>query len=450
MAEPVRLLMVVAEAEGGSLTASWSGGPELELERAESLDEALEKCDKQEIDVVLLALDLPGADGLAAVRGLCGLANPPAVIALSDSPADPRAVEALKLGAFSCLGRPLPPEALLEIARRASRQRLLQQENEALRRLASRPTNLGPIIAESVAMKRVVAQMEQVAGSTASVLIQGETGAGKGLVARLIHGASPRRSQPFMHVNCAALQETLLESELFGHERGAFTGAVAAKPGLFEVADRGTLFLDEIAETDPAMQAKLLQVLDSGEFRRVGGTRLRRSDVRILAATQRRLKVEVREGRFRQDLFFRLNVVALTVPALRERRDDIPALVEHYLGRYRAPGRPPKKIARRAVALLMEYHWPGNVRELANVLESACLLAPGETILPEDLPPSLQPVTSFESRAIEVPLPLIELEKLHIARALEYTDGNKAAAARLLGIDVKTLGRKVESYNIEL
>jgi len=287
-----------------------------------------------------------------------------------------------------------------------------------------------------------------VAASNAPVLISGETGTGKGLIARAIHQSSPRAEHPFLVINCSAFQDQLLESELFGHEKGAFTGAVSAKAGLFEVADGGTLFLDEVAEMSPAMQAKLLQVLDTGELRRVGGTRLWQVDTRIFAATNRDLEKEVRGGHFREDLFFRLNVVSLLVPPLRERREDIPRLVEHFLVRYQLPGQPKLTIAPAALALLVGYAWPGNVRELANTVERLVLLAPGPVITPEDLPANIRPSAEPPPRQEDTPLPLTEVERLSIMRALKYTQGKKAPAARLLGIDVKTLTHKIRIYNI--
>ena len=371
----------------------------------------------------------------------------PEVVILTASPSPDEAVAAVKLGAFHYLGKPADPEALLRVAERAASTSHLRRENSALKRIVSQQEGTNRLIAKS---PKMAAGIERIAASPASVLIHGETGSGKGLVARVIHDGSDRADRPFVHVNCGALQEQLLESELFGYEKGAFTGASGTKPGLFEVAHHGTLFLDEIGELTPAMQAKLLQVLDSGELRRVGGTRLHKVDTRVLAATNKSLKQEVRDGNFRQDLYFRLNVVHIEVPALRDRREDIAGLVTEFLKRYRIMGEPPKTISRRALSLLMQYHWPGNVRELANTIESVCLLSSTDTILPDDLPPALQPSVSFESRAIDIPLPLTEMERLHIVRCLDYTAGKKAPAARLLGIDVKTLSNKIKSYGIEI
>jgi len=306
------------------------------------------------------------------------------------------------------------------------------------------------ILGVSRSMKDLVERARRVAEGSASVLILGETGTGKSLIARTIHESSPRRSKPFVVVNCAALTDQLLESELFGHEKGSFTGATKAKPGLFEVADGGTLFLDEVGEMSAAMQAKLLTVLDTGELRRVGGTRVRKVDTRIVAATNKDLDQEVQEDRFREDLLFRLNVVTLTVPPLRERPEDLRLLVEHFLDRFHPPGRSPLEIAPDAMRLLLQHAWPGNVREVANTVEGLVLLAPGPVIRADDLPPGIRPAIVREPEEDEPPPPMTEIERQHIQRTLRYTEGKKAPAARLLGIDVKTLNNKIKAYDIEL
>ncbi len=448
MSDKSAVLIVEAESGGGAREALCDG--DFQIATALTWEEGRRRLKSDQFDLLMLDLAQTGGAGLEAIVEARRGESPPEVVVLTASPSPEEAVEAVKLGAFHYLGKPTDPEALRRIGERAASTSMLERENSALKRIVSQQDTPTRLIAESPAMAAVLARIERVASSPASVLIHGETGSGKGLVARVLHQRSDRADRPFVHVNCGALQEQLLESELFGHEKGAFTGASGTKPGLFEVAHRGTLFLDEIGELTAAMQAKLLQVLDSGELRRVGGTRLHRVDSRVLAATNKSLKHEVREGRFRQDLYFRLNVVHLEVPALRDRSEDIPDLVDEFLRRFRLTGEPPRRISRRALALLMQYHWPGNVRELANTIESVCLLSAGDTILPDDLPPALQPSVTFESRAIDIPLPLSEMERLHIVRALDYTGGKKAPAARLLGIDVKTLSNKIKSYQIEI
>ena len=442
--------VLIVEADSGDGAREALGEGDFQIVTARTWEEGRRRLKTDQFDLLLLDLALAGSAGLEAVTEALGGDYAPEVVVLTASPSPEEAVAAVKLGAFQYLAKPVDPEALRRVGERAANTSRLARENSALKRIVSQQDDTTRLIARSPKMAAVLERIERVAASPASVLIHGETGSGKGLVARVIHAGSDRSERPLVHVNCGALQEQLLESELFGYEKGAFTGASGTKPGLFEVAHHGTLFLDEIGELTAAMQAKLLQVLDSGELRRVGGTRMHKVDSRVLAATNKSLKQEVREGRFRQDLYFRLNVVHVEVPPLRERQEDIPGLVAEFLKRYRVMGRPPKQISRRALSLLMQYHWPGNVRELANTIESVCLLAPGETILPDDLPPPLQPTVIFESRSIDIPLPLTEMERLHIVRALDYTDGKKAPAARLLGIDVKTLSNKVKSYGIEI
>ncbi len=336
---------------------------------------------------------------------------------------------------------------------KASDLRVVVQEAKARgkRRGPSVRTASGqPFVVRSSPMIDLMEIVDRVAAGSASILIQGETGTGKTLIAREIHAASPRSGQRFVAINCSAFQDQLLESEVFGHEKGSFTGAVAAKQGLFEIAHRGTLFLDEVGDMSAAMQAKLLQVLDDGELRRVGGTKTRKVDVRVVAASNKDLQREVKARRFREDLLFRLNVIHLKVPRLAERREDIPALIAHFLERFRLPGRPRKRISPGATQLLMAYSWPGNVRELANTVEGLTLLAPGDEIRGDDLPPNLRPAAPLKLGDSESPLPMSEIERLHIIRTLRYTEGKKAPAARLLRIDVKTLSNKIKNYRIQL
>jgi len=294
-------------------------------------------------------------------------------------------------------------------------------------------------------MLAVLRTVERIAGSEANILIEGESGTGKGLIAQAIHQQSPRARGPFLAINCSGFQDQLLESELFGHERGAFTGATGLKQGLFEVADQGTLFLDEVAEMSPAMQAKLLQVLDSREFRRVGGTRVHRADVRIVAATNKPMADEVKAGRVREDLYYRLNVVSLTLPPLRERKEDIPLLIEHFLKQL-GTTHTRKTLSPEALQFLVNYTWPGNVRELANTVERLLILTQGEVVGPDDLPANIGhpggPARGANS--------LAEMERLHLIRVLKETGGKKMRAARLLGIDIKTLNQKIKRYNIPL
>jgi DNA-binding NtrC family response regulator len=420
---------------------------------AATAEEGLEVAKGRNFDVVLLDLHLPGMSGIEMLNSLRDLPQPPETVVLTGRPDLDTAVEAIKLGAYDYLSKPFDAFKLLSTLKNAAAKYRLNRENAALKHTVSRhlPSPGGLVIADSPGMKKVLRVIEKIAPSDASVLIQGETGAGKGLVAKLIHSRSMRSQEPNLHINCSALNDTLLESELFGHEKGSFTGAAMAKPGLFEVADGGTLFLDEVAEMSAAMQAKLLQVLDNGELRRVGGTSFVNVDVRIISATNKDLEREIAEGRFRRDLLFRLNVVNLKLPPLRKRREDIPALVQMYLDRYRLPGEPVKTMTEAAMARLCGYSWPGNVRELANVIEGLVLLAQDSKIDLADLPAALSPsgVTELEAAETE-PLPLAEVTKHHLIRTLRYTAGKKAPAARLLGIDVKTLYSKIKAYDIDV
>ncbi len=416
-------------------------------------EEGLRVVKRRRFDVVLLDLHLPGMQGLEVLERLRELPQAPEVVVLTGHPDLDTAVQAIKTGACDYLSKPFDAFKLTATLRNAATRYRLRREVVALKHTASKnyTQSGGTVIAESPAMKGILGIVDRVAPSDASILIRGETGAGKGLVAKLIHGRSSRSHEPQLHINCGALNDTLLESELFGHEKGSFTGAASAKPGLFEVADGGTLFLDEVAETSPAMQAKLLQVLDSGELRRVGGTSFLKVDVRVISATNKDLQREIAEGRFRRDLFFRLNVVGIDLPPLRERREDIPGLIQLYLDRYRLPGETTKTPTEAAVRALCNYSWPGNVRELANVIEGIVLLAPGERLDESDIPQNILSAQDNEPRPLsDEPASLAQIQAGHVLRTLRYTGGIKAHAARLLGIDVKTLGSKIKKYGIAL
>lgn len=360
------------------------------------------------------------------------------------------AVEAMKVGAFDYVLKPFNLETMLPILNRALEVRRLRMENVRLRQYVERLTYESPryqIVGSSLPIQRVVQLIEKVAPTDATVLIRGASGTGKELVARAIHFNSMRRDRPLVTINCAALQETLIESEIFGHERGAFTGADKAKSGLIEVAEGGTLFIDEVAEMAPGLQAKLLRLLEDGHFRRVGSTKESHADVRIIAATNKPLEEEQKAGRFREDLFYRLNVISIMLPPLRERRSDIPALVEHFL-HTRQISKLPNQMHADAMQVLLNYDWPGNIRELANVLERAQILAEDNVITPDDLPETLfmaapAPVASAD------PLNLAETERRTVQAALQKSHGNKVHAARALGISRRALYRLIEKYRLE-
>jgi DNA-binding NtrC family response regulator len=436
---PTRLLMERELPRAGCAVLSVPSG-----------EEALEQLRARDFDVVLLDLKMPGIGGMETLRRIRDSGTSAEVVVLTGHPDVHSAIEAMRLGAYDYLTKPFKLAEVEEVLRRAAERKRLQQENTALRRMVAQREPAPLLIGQAPAMAAVLQTVERIAPSDANVLLEGESGTGKGLVARAIHRQSRRAAGPFLVINCSGFQEPLLESELFGHERGAFTGASSAKQGLFEVADRGTLFLDEVGEMSPAMQAKLLQVLDTRELRRVGGTRVHRVDVRIVAATNKELAREVRAGRFREDLYYRLNVVGVRLPPLRERREDIPLLVEHFLRQFQVTARRAKTVSPEALELLAAFAWPGNVRELANTIERLVILAEGDVIGPEDLPPNIRSPQGSPPGPSAGPGSLAEMERLHIARVLAETGGKKMRAARLLGIDLKTLNHKIKLYGISV
>jgi DNA-binding NtrC family response regulator len=405
-----------------------------------------------EFDLLLSDLMMPGTDGIQLLRQALEIDPALVGIIMTGQGSIPTAVEAMKVGAFDYLLKPFRLRQVLPVLARALEVRRLRAENVRLRRVLERLTYESPryhIVGDSPAVRAVVRLIEKVAPTDATVLIRGESGTGKELVARAVHGNSRRHDRPLVTVNCATLQEHLLESELFGHEKGAFTGAERAKPGLFEVAEGGTLFVDEVAEMTPALQAKLLRVLEDGHYRRVGDTRERTADVRVVAATNKPLEDEIKAGRFRDDLFHRLNVLAVTLPPLRERREDIPLLTDHLL-RTRPLGPTPFAVDPAALDVLCRYDWPGNVRELANVLERAQILAEGDTITSDDLPDNLTATVkpAANSGAPEGPDALEGVERRHVAEVLRKAGGNKVQAAKALGISRRTLYRLIEKYGL--
>ncbi|MBD0325804.1 MAG: sigma-54-dependent Fis family transcriptional regulator [Pyrinomonadaceae bacterium] len=411
-------------------------------------------------DVVLLDIQMPGLSGLEALRVIRQMEDAPEVIMLTADTSLATGIEAMRLGAYDYLTKPASLDEMEAVIRKAHEKRRLVRQNAGLR-AAVRETALtddesGPIpVYKSAAMSNVVAQAETAARVDSTLLITGESGTGKDVLVRYIHGRSTRREMPIIRVNCGALPDTLFESEFFGHERGAFTGASNLKRGLIEAADGATLFLDEVGETPHAMQVKLLHFLEEGRFRRVGSTRDQSADVRVIAATNRNLQQDVQDGRFRADLFYRLNVVSLHIPPLRERAEDIPALLEHFLVLYRQRfNRPALSLSTEACRQLESYDWPGNVRELRNCLERAAALATTDIIEAAQVLPAGE--TGWEikdnSAAQEAstqpaaPATLEELERQHILRVLDETNGNRERAAAVLGISARTLYRKLREY----
>ncbi|MFN0059795.1 MAG: sigma-54-dependent transcriptional regulator [Planctomycetota bacterium] len=392
--------------------------------------------------VVLLDLKLPDADGEQLLAQLLAFDERPQVIVLTAHGSVDVAVRAMKAGAVDFLEKPCRLAELLLAVERAAERAALEFENRALKhvldRTVARSLNLSVDASPSVLTR----ELEKIAASELPALILGETGAGKEVTARLLHQKSPRAGGPFVVVDCAALQPALIESELFGHERGAFTGAQAARVGLVEVARGGTVFLDEIGELEAGLQAKLLRLLEAGEFRRVGASKYQRAEARFIAATHRDLAAQVREGRFREDLYFRLNVLTIKVPSLRERAHEIAPLAESFLRASDSRGR--LKFAPETLARLARYDWPGNVRELRNVIERLAVLAEGPIIEPTDLPPEIrraaEPAPDSSDTRLE------SIEQRHILQVLEQTGGNKTRAAELLDISPTTLYAKLKRY----
>jgi DNA-binding NtrC family response regulator len=451
MSEPRgRLLIVDDEAELTQALCESLGERGFVAVGATSGPEGLKLLEKEHFDLLLCDLMMPGMDGLQTLRAALELDPGIVGIIMTGQGSIPTAVEAMRLGAFDYVLKPFELRNLLPILERALETRRLRTENVRLRHYVERLTFESPryrLIGSSPAMKRVMQLIEKVAPTDATVLIRGASGTGKELAARAVHFNSPRRDRPLVTINCAALQETLLESELFGHEKGAFTGAVQTKPGLFEVAEGGSLFIDEVAEMSPAVQAKLLRVLEDGHFRRVGGVREYRANVRILVATNKPLEEEQKAGRFREDLFYRLNVVCIEMPPLRERREDIPEIVEHFLST-RQIGPVRFRVHPDAMEALVRYDWPGNVRELANVLERAQILAENHLITLNDLPEAVRSPGSRSAAGVGT-FNLADLEKRTVAAALAQARGNKLQAARLLGVSRRALYRLIAKYGLE-
>ncbi len=410
--------------------------------------EALEAVERERPDLVVSDLRMPGLDGLAFVERVKRAHPEVSVVLLTGYASVDSAVEAMRRGASDYLAKPFAPDELLLRVERALAWTQLTEENRYLRERVERGEPYGQIVGQSAALAEVMRLVDKVAATDARVLLTGESGTGKELIARTIQRRSPRRDAPFFAVNCGALTESLLESELFGHERGAFTGAVATKKGIFEVAGAGTLLLDEIGETSPAFQTKLLRVVDQGEFLRVGGTRPLKVAVRLIAASNRDLRKAIAAGHFREDLFYRLSVVQIDIPPLRERPEDIPLLAVHFLAVYSAQI---KKKARGihpdAMLALSRYGWPGNIRELENVIERAVIMMEdGEEISPDHLPVEL--LEGLDGRAAEPMEEVRDAERQLILRTLRECGWNRSQAAIKLGIGRRTLYDKLARLGI--
>jgi len=415
---------------------------------ASSGSECLRLAESQSFDLAVVDLRMPDVNGLEVTRRLSALQPGAPVIILTAFATIDTAIEAIRQGASDYLSKPFRMEQLILVVRRILESRRLARENLQYRHELQDRFGVQNLVGQSPAMVEVYKLVARVAGLDTTVLIQGETGTGKELVARAIHHASPRADGPFVVVDCSALAETLVDSELFGHERGAFTGAWSARRGLFETAAGGTCLLDEVGELSAALQAKLLRALQEQTIRRVGGNDWISVDVGMIAASNRDLKKRVEEGSFREDLYYRLNVVSIGVPPLRERLADVPLLAQHFVDKYaRLTRKPARGLAREALDVLGAYHWPGNVRELENAIERAVALSTSELLMPEDLPPQ----SRHERAPLVLPAPqmtLDEVRRWYIGKVLEEVGGNKVQAAERLGIDRATLYRMLRRWAV--
>jgi DNA-binding NtrC family response regulator len=405
--------------------------------------EAINLIQKKLYDVVLLDVKMPRVGGLEVLQFIQENSPSSQVIILSQYADVKLAVESTKLGAYEVLGKPYDIDQVEQTIARAIERKKLAIDNKLLKRELSEKAGSFEIVGKSESLRKVLEFTQRAAESDSIVLIQGASGTGKELIAHMIHEHSPRKGHPFVPVNCSSIPDTLLESELFGHEKGAFTNAYAAKPGLAEVANGGTLFLDEVGDISPIIQPKLLRFLETGNFRRVGGTNELQANVRVISASNKNLQEEARAGRFREDLLYRLNVITIMLPTLSERREDIPELVEFFL-KQKSRTKEPKKLSPEAVTALKNYSWPGNIRELEHVVERAIILSSGNVILPEDLHLAAAPVDDTAPSSLS----LDDQEKAHIQKVLKMFEGNRKQTAEALGISQKTLYTKIKDYGL--
>ena len=401
-------------------------------------------------NLVLTDLRMPRLDGIRLLKALKDRVSTLTVIVMSAYATIESAVEATKEGAYGYLMKPIREDALLHLIQRALEEQRLQRENELLRKELEKGYRFHDLIGKSPKMRELFRLLGGVAESESTILLQGESGTGKELVARAIHSMSPRKDAPFVALNCGGMTETLLESELFGHVRGAFTGAVVDKKGLFQAAHSGTLFLDEIGATPPSMQVNLLRALEEGEVRPAGGTLPIKINVRFITATNRDLEEALRAGTFRSDLFYRLNVIAIRLPPLRERMEDIPLLVDHFLAKANASlKKRVREVSREAMVCLLNYPWPGNVRELEKAIERAVLLGGSDIVMPGHLPPRILGQADPQPASLKGRVTLADLEKAHVLSILHENGWNQTKAAQELGVSRTTLWRKMKAYHLQ-
>jgi two-component system response regulator HydG len=446
------ILVVDDEASHRQMIEAVLSAEGYEISQADDGSSAIAAIEKKFYDLLIMDVRMQEVGGIEALQEIKKISPAIPIIIMTAYASVGTAVDALKSGAYDYLTKPLDIEELKILVAKALHHQELEKENVYLKERLDDRFDFSNIIGRSPAMGQLFETMSMVAPSEATVLIVGESGTGKELIANAVHQNSPRKEKPLIKVNCAALPETLLESELFGHEKGAFTGAIARKQGRFQLSHKSSIFLDEIAEMAPATQAKILRVLQEREFELLGSSQTIKVDTRIIAATNRNLEEEIQAGRFREDLYYRLNVVTVDVPPIRQRREDIPLLADFFLKQYAEKNRRLiKGFTPRATDLLMRYDWPGNVRELENIIERAVIMARGEVITPLEFPNDLQKLDE-ELKTSHIDLSpgrsLKEVEKDMILRTLEETGGNRTHAARILGISRRTLQLKLKEYGI--
>ena len=446
-------ILVVEDEEGmREFLKILLGKEHYQVVACEAGDEAIRRFKDENFHAVITDIKMPGMDGIEVLSAIKGIDPVVPVIIMTGHASMETAIDAVNKGAFAYLLKQARNEEIKQLVKKAIEIRTLRRENRFLKQELRKNHSQRPIIGKSEKIRQVFALVDKVAQTDSTILIFGESGTGKELIAREIHYKSSRSDGQFVSINCGALPETLLESELFGHVRGSFTGAVKDKEGLFAVARGGTFFLDEVGETSPAIQVKLLRVLQEREIIPVGGIKPIKVDVRLIAATNADLEEDVEAGKFRADLFYRLNVIPIRIPPLRERKDDIPLLVEHFLNLYCGRSdRPAKSVSPEAFEVLMRYAWPGNVRELENVLERAVILQDGRVITPDDVPEKLRSSMTQKRGAVVAAsnLTLDELEKEYMLKVLDETGWHKKKAATILGINASTLYRKLQRYGYD-
>lgn len=450
MSKKVKILIVDDEAVMRDTMSDWLLEKGFNVVSVISGMEAIEKVKTGSFNIAFVDMKMPGLDGLEVLRAMKRIDPETAVVIMTAYATIETAIEAMKEGAYEYMIKPFSLDVVELIVKKIVKYQELVAENILLRKRLEEKVHLKNIIGKSPQMKEVLELVDSIAETNSTVLIQGASGTGKEVIARAIHLKSLRREMPFIAANCAAIPRELLESELFGHEKGAYTGATYTKKGRFEQADGGTLFLDEVGEMSLSAQVHLLRVLQEKEFRKVGGTELIKVDARIISSSNKDLEQAVKEGRFREDLFYRLNVIAIYLPKLNERKDDIPLLVDHLLTKYGLEsGRGKKTMSPEAMALMMKHAWPGNVRELENVIERAVILSKDIVIKPEYLPQIVKKEPQGDHRVFIQDRSLEEMEKQYIYGVLRENNWNKSKSSRILGIERMTLYHKIKKYNLD-